>query len=144
MTKFRVVGQESGTEVEADEPRATPSLSGGNGGGTSDGMDRRVATLEKGIDKLFARLDDIQTSIAAARLDTEKRFGTLESRLIAIDTKLDAKVSTSELTPIAAKIGTIDGKVSNIPTVWQMIALMAALLAGVSGLAIAIVRLARP
>lgn len=100
--------------------------------------------MKRAWKKLFAKLDDIQTSIAAARLDTEKRFGMLESRLIAIDTKLDSKVSKSELTPIEAKIGTIDGKVSNIPTVWQMIALMAALLAGVSGLAIAIVRLARP
>lgn len=144
MPKFRVVGQDSSTEIEPDESDNEKTLSGGDGGGTSGDMERRLSTLEKGMEKVIGKLDDIQSSIGSARLDAERRFGSIDSRLLVIETKLDSKLATTDLTPIEARIGTLDGKVSNIPTVWQTLAIMAGLMVGVGSLAFTLAKLARP
>jgi len=112
-------------------------LSGGDGGGTSDGMEPRVKALEAGMEKVLGKLDEISKSIADGRLDTEKRFGALEVRLATIEGKLDTKAS-------AASLERIDGQIKSIPTTWQTIAILVSLLGGITAIAFAISKLMHP
>lgn len=62
IARLRVV---AGTESGA-------GLNGGNGGGTFDGMEERVAKLEDKVDKL------------------SESVGNVRERLVAVETKIDA------------------------------------------------------
>lgn len=113
----------------------------GGGGGTSDGMEQRIAALEKGFEKLDGKLDRLIESVATGRLENEKRFGAIDARLTGIEAKLDAKAARADLAPIEAKLSGLEGRVAGIPTTWQTIAIVAALLVGIAGVSFSVAKL---
>ena len=97
--------------------RAQTRGGGGHGPTGDDEVERRIKTLETSIGKLDRKLDSIIDTQIAERLSNEKRFGSIDARLSAIDEKLDAKAS-------AADVARITGRVDSLPTTWQMITLV--------------------
>lgn len=108
-------------------------------------LNRRVAALERGQDLIIGKLDgiargiadgrlEIVKDIADGRLENEKRFSSVEGRLTGIETSLAAKASSADLRDLS-------GRVSSIPTTWQTIAIIAALLVGISGISFTISKL---
>lgn len=106
-----------------------------------DDVIRRVSALEKGQELIISKLDGIAKGITDGRIENEKRFGAIEGRLTGIERALDAKASSAD-------VKLIEGKVSSIPTTWQVVGLMGALvvstLGGVAGLAFALARYLKP
>ena len=117
------------------------ALPPGGGGGTSDGMEQRIAALEKGFEKLDGKLDRLIEAVTAGRLENEKRFGAIDSRLTGIEAKLDTKATKTDLAPIEAKLSGLEGRVANIPTTWQTIAIIAAILVGIAGVSFTVAML---
>lgn len=66
-------------------------LSSGGGGGTYDGMEARVASLEKKFDKIESKLDSIATDMAYIKgkidgLPSAAAFGELKGRVDSLPT----------------------------------------------------------
>lgn len=65
-------------------PRAQPSsLKGGDGGGTFDDMEPRVAALEKRFDRLEGQLDKLTEKVSDLRVD----MGIVKERVSHLPTK---------------------------------------------------------
>ena len=83
-------------QADADNKR-TPqqeewALKGGDGGGTSGGMEARVARLEsdmehvkKSVDRIDAGISDLKKSLADLRVETAKAGGEVKGSLSAIE-----------------------------------------------------------
>ncbi|PXW61384.1 hypothetical protein [Methylobacterium sp. B4] len=112
-------------------------------------MDQRVAALEKGQELIISKLDGIAKGIADSRLESERRFGSIESRLTGLEAKLDTKASGEALAKVGGELGGrlqgVEGKISNIPDVRATITLtlttIALCLGGVSVLAFTLFKL---
>ena len=78
-------------------------LSGGGGGGTIDPMEIRVARLEEDM-------REIKSDLKALRADLLNEFKGLRGELKGIGT---------ELTAVKVDVGRIDGRVAQLPTIWQ-------------------------
>lgn len=121
-------------DARSSKRDSAPAMAGGSdGGGTSD-MERRVAVLEKTFEKIDDKLNAIVKSVADSRIENERRFGTIDARLVAIEKTLESKASTADFRELS-------GKVSSIPNTWQTLAIMGGLLVGVGGLAFTIAKL---
>jgi hypothetical protein len=111
-------------------------------------MEARVIALEKGLEKLDTKIDKLTELVNAFGLKTSERLGTIEGRLTGIEKTLDAKAARTDLTPIEVKLGTVDGKVSNLPTTAVMVTLVltavALSLGGAAGLAVTLFKLFGP
>jgi hypothetical protein len=98
------------------------------GGGPEDPMiEQRVANLE-------ATVGDIRTSGARIEAKLERH----EEALRRIEDALKVLVDVRE------KVAHIDGRLANIPTFWQTLALMATLLIGLSGIIFSASRFLHP
>lgn len=106
-----------------------------------DDVVRRVASLEKGLEKLDGKIDKLTELVNAFGLKTSERLGGIEGRLTGIEKTLESKASSAD-------VKLVEGKVSSIPTTWQVVGLMGALvvgtLGGVAGLAFALARYLKP
>lgn len=102
-----------------------------------DDIARRVAALEKGFEKMDGKIDRLTELVNSFGLKSAERLGAIEGRLTGMEAKLDSKASSAEVRELA-------GKVSSIPNVWQTLAIMGGLLAGVAGLAFALTKFAEP
>lgn len=67
------------------------------GGGTSGGMEARVAKLEsdmehvkKGVDRLERDFSDMKQSLADMRVDNTRDFGAARERLVSLEAKMEA------------------------------------------------------
>lgn len=102
-------------------------------------MERRVATLEKGFEKLDGKIDKLTELVNSFGLKTSERLGIIEGRLTGIEKTLDTKAAKTDLIPIETKLGSVDGKVSNLPGTPTLITLVlstvALCLGGTAGLA---------
>lgn len=107
---------------------------GGGGGGPTDRMEHRIASLEKSYEKLDGKIDKLTDLVRAFGEKSAERLATIEGRLNGIEKALDAKASTADVKELS-------GKVSNIPTTWQTVAIIAALLAGIGGVSFTISKL---
>ena len=117
-----------------DVTTSTPPASSSGGGGPPDDLSLRVAGLERTLASISGKLDDVAALIADGRIESERRFGSVEIRLTGLEKVLEAKASTADLRELT-------GKVSSIPSTWQTLAIMAGLLVGVGGLAFTIAKL---
>lgn len=149
--------------------RYRPKPPGGPGGGDpEDPMEARVAALEADRKAIFSKLDEIGKAIGDARLENEKRFSAIDTKLTGMDGKLETKASSEVVTRIAGEIGArlvgvegkldakanatdmaaVKGAVEKLPTTWQIMGPMAALifatLGGVAALAVTLYKLFAP
>jgi hypothetical protein len=119
---------------------------GGSGGG--DSMEPRIAALEAGMKEISSKLDKLVDLVNAGRLENERRFGVIESRLTGIEAKLDNKAGKADLVPIETRLGAMDGKVGMVPTTAAMIATTLSAvglsLAGAAGLAFTLFKIFKP
>ena len=99
--------------------RPRPALSGGDGGGTLDPMEARVARLEDDM-------REIKTDLKALR--EEMRAGFKELR--------------ADISGLLIEVAEIKGRVSQLPTVWQVNMQMIGLMFTVLGGAFVIMRYA--
>jgi hypothetical protein len=65
------------------DPSSAAGLKGGGGDGTFDGMEPRVAALEKRFDRLEAQLDKLTEKVADLRVD----MGVVRERISHLPTK---------------------------------------------------------
>jgi hypothetical protein len=96
---------------------AASTLSGGDGGGTLDPMEARVARLEDDM-------REIKTDLKALRLDMRTGFDGLGR----------------DIRNMAVEIAEIKGRIAHLPTVWQINLQMIGLIFTVMGGAFLIVR----
>ena len=65
-------------------PEHRPALKGGDGGGTSGGMEARVAKLESDVEHVKRTLDDLRADVKATRSDIgamKVDFGRFDERM---------------------------------------------------------------
>lgn len=108
-----------------------------SGGQPPDNTDRRLDALEKNFEKLDGKIDRLTELVRSFGEKSADRLSNIDGRLTGIEKTLDAKASTADVRELS-------GKVSNIPTTWQTVAIIAALLVGIGGLSFTISRLAEP
>lgn len=127
--------------------------SGGDGGSAGGGeppdeMNARIEKLEAGHAAILAKLDAIATSIADGRLENEKRFSGFDKSLTKLEERLDHTATAAALASgygdLNAKIEKVDGRLSNIPTTWQTIAIIVGMLVGIAGVSFTISGLREP
>jgi len=103
-----------------------------SGGGPEDPMlEARIEALEKRMDRFEQKLDRV-----------EEALQSLKIALVEISTNLRLCATKSELSDLQKDLGKIRedgayvrGRLENIPTFWQMLALISALLIGIAGIA---------
>ncbi|MBN9601844.1 MAG: hypothetical protein J0G33_02825 [Afipia felis] len=111
----------SGSVTNLDDYRrsgsreAEPALKSGGGGGTFDGMEPRVAALEKGFERIEKKLDTLLTDVAEMKgqlkgMPSAIAFGELKGRVDSLPTT--AKVAS--LLGIAVAIVTLITKWDSI------------------------------
>jgi hypothetical protein len=83
-------------------------------------LDRRVGALEADMKDVKATLGRLE--LAFARVEEKFTFVPTKEDLTRVEAKL------------AEKIATIDGRISNLPTTWQIIAILSGLIFGVAAL----------
>jgi chromosome segregation ATPase len=91
-------------------------------------LERRVAALEIEVRETGAAVVRVENKIdghdeALRRIEEALRY-------LAEDNKNFSKI----VTELRGKVAHIDGRLANIPTVWQTIAILASLLVGLSGI----------
>jgi septal ring factor EnvC (AmiA/AmiB activator) len=84
-------------------------------------IEQRVASLERSVERLDFKVDRIDEAL--------KR---IEEALKALAD--DNKSFSISLAGIRENVAHIDGRLANIPTFWQTLALIATLLIGIAGL----------
>jgi hypothetical protein len=105
---------------------------GGGGDGPEDPMlEQRVVALEARLDKLDVKVDRIE----AAVLRLEPLLRDISTRL----TDLSVKVASIE-----GRMSGLEGRFSQIPTTWQIIAIFATFLIGLTGLLFASAKFFHP
>jgi len=77
------------------------------------------------------------------------KIDRIEDILRRVETALrdlasDNRDFQKQVTELTVKIATLDGRVANLPSTWQIIAILAALLFGVSGIAFTAARFMHP
>ena len=83
--------------------------------------------LEQRVGALEADMKDVKASLGRLEL----AFARIEEKFAFVSTKEDlARVEAK----LGEKIATLDGKVSNLPSTWQVIGILAGLLVGVASL----------
>lgn len=101
-------------------PRAAASaLSGGDGGGTIDPMEARVARLEDDMREIKTDLKALREEMRAGFKEISDQFRELRS----------------EITDLRVEVAEIRGRVSQIPNIWHMIALVFTVLGGAFAIA---------
>lgn len=65
-------------------PEPSPDLKGNGGGGTSDGMEARVAKLEADIGHIKTSLSDVRSEVRELRSDARTDFRLLFGALIFV------------------------------------------------------------
>jgi len=116
-----------------------------------DRLERILASLEPKISELLltcAKRDDVQ-KIQIDIAKVEGRLERVESRLEGVEVRLagvDIRFSGVEgrLAGVDGRLAGIEGRLSMIPTVWQNIAILGALLIGLSGLMFTSAKLFHP
>jgi hypothetical protein len=93
------------------------SQRGDGGSGPEDPM------LERRVDTLEADMKEVKASL----LRLETGFARMEERLSHVAT-------VSDIAAVRESVSRLDGKLTLIPTTWQIIAILAALLFGVASL----------
>jgi seryl-tRNA synthetase len=106
--------------------RPRPALSGGDGGGTLDPMEARVARLEDDMREVKTDLKALRDEIRAGFKEVADQF----------------KDSRSDMANLRAEVAEIKGRVSQLPTVWQVNMQMIGLMFTVLGGAFVIMRYA--
>ena len=98
---------------------------GGGDGPTDEDMEKRIAVLEKALEKIDGKLDAIVERGHTIDMRIETRLNPIEVRLASIDGKLDSKAS-------AEKVGKIEGHISELPSKWFVGTTVFAVLFGAS------------
>ncbi|MGX9984549.1 hypothetical protein [Methylobacterium fujisawaense] len=108
-----------------------------SGGEPPDDMKDRIEKLEAGHAAILAKLETIASSISDGRLENEKRFSGFDKSLTKIEERLEHTATAASMAAghgeLSEKIGRVDGRTSSIPTTWQTVAIIAALLVGIAG-----------
>lgn len=130
--------RKTSAEADVDEVLARRRIErapghGSGDGGPTDGMERRVALLEKNIDKLDGKIDKLTDVTQSLLVKSTERLGAIEGRLTGIEKALDAKAMKSDLGPIQEKLGDIAGQLGSVPGIGALITLVLATLAGALG-----------
>jgi hypothetical protein len=102
-----------------------PAGSGGYGGGSD--VERRVAFLEKTVEKMDGKLDKLIAGQHASELQLERRLNPIDVKLTAVDLKLDSKASGID-------VGEMKGKLADMPSKWFVGTTVFAVLFGASAL----------
>jgi hypothetical protein len=107
-------------------------------GGSSDGsgpedpmLAARVEALEKRMDRFEQKLDRVEETLQSLKITLVEITATL--RLCA--TKSELSDLQKDLGKIREDGAYVRGRLENIPTFWQMLALISALLIGIAGIA---------
>jgi len=87
-------------------PERGAPLSGGDGGGTYDGMETRVKALEGKFEKVDSKLDTIINEVGNLRADVSYMKGKLETA------------------PSAQAFGELKGRVDSLPTMAKLATLL--------------------
>lgn len=116
--------REAKRDLEAAKLRAASGSRGG-GGPTDEEMEKRIAALEKALEKIDGKLELIVERGHAIEMRLEARLNPIEVRLASIDGKLDSKAS-------AEKVGKIEGQISELPSKWFVGTTVFAVLFGAS------------
>lgn len=84
---------------EARSARNDPSLKGGGGGGTFDGMEERVKRLEDGVSELRSSMAVMQESVRglATKADLQTEFGKIASDLGMLNERSAHMLTATEL-----------------------------------------------
>lgn len=126
-------------------PPASPNLKGSGGGGTYDDMDHRITALEKGYEKIDGKIDKLTELVNSFGLKTSERLSSIEGRLVGIERDIGTKAAKADLTSIEVKLGSVEGRISNLPTTAAMITLVLSAvglsLGGAAGLAFMLFKL---
>ena len=98
-----------------------PFDTGGGGGSGRPPLSERVAAVEKSVMRIELKLER-----------HDEAFRRVEEALKSIS--VDIKTLTNAGFDLREKAAHIDGRLANIPTFWQTLALIATLLIGIAGL----------
>ena len=90
--------------------------SGGGSGPEDPMLERRVETLEADMKEVKASLSRLETGFAR------------------MEEKLSHVATVSDIAAVRESVARLDGKLTLIPTTWQIISILAALLFGVASL----------
>lgn len=101
-----------------------PALSEGGGGSTFDPMEARVARLEEDM-------REIKADLKALRDEMRSGFKELRDEIRALAT---------EVTEVKVNLAKVEGRIANLPTVWQINMQMIGLIFTVMGGAFLIVK----
>lgn len=91
------------------------ALSGGSGGSTFDPMEARVARLEEDV-------REIKADLKALREEMRLGFKELREEIRALATEVAA---------VKADVARIEGRLTQIPTIWQVVTLVFGVMGGV-------------
>ena len=84
MAELYDLGDWQRSRAEAPEIKSGDGLKSGDGGGTFDGMEARVAKLEALSETISRDLGEMKTDIRELRRDARTDFRTLFGALIAV------------------------------------------------------------
>jgi chromosome segregation ATPase len=107
----------------------------GDGGPSGPTLEERVTVLEQRVERKIDRIE--------SKLDRhDEAFRRIEDALKSL--ALDHKDFVKSQMDLREKVAHIDGRLANIPTFWQTLALQATLLLGIAGLIFTSSRLLHP
>ena len=87
-------------------------------------LEQRVDALEKRSDRIEGKLDRIDETMKEIRVS-----------LVEISANLRNCASKSEIADLQKDVAYVRGRLENVPSFWQMIALISAMLIGIAGIA---------
>jgi chromosome segregation ATPase len=110
----------------------------GDGGPSGPTLEERVTAPEQRVERIDRKIDRIES-----KLDRhDEAFRRIEDALKSL--ALDHKDFVKSQMDLREKVAHIDGRLANIPTFWQTLALQATLLLGIAGLIFTSSRLLHP
>jgi chromosome segregation ATPase len=127
------------------------------GGGGSDGpvLEQRVTKLETDMARVLGILERLeprivelhatsakQSDIAAVRSEMSAQRNSFKNEFKLV--RADIALLNAEAARLGARFEGIDKRLASIPTTWQIVAILATLLIGISGIILATGRYFRP
>ena len=95
------------------DPASAPVLRTGGGGGTFDGMEARVAQLEKQYEKIDGKLDRIADAVAR-----------VDGRLAKVEGRVETLPTAKDFGDIRADVAGVKSQVASLPTFAKLSALV--------------------
>ena len=100
----------------------------GDGGPSGPTLEQRVTVLEQRVERIEWKIDRIEDKLERH----DEAFRRIEDALKSL--AADNRDFLRSQTDLREKVAHIDGRLENIPTFWQTLALQATLLLGIAGL----------